>query len=92
MKLTIKGDVNLPVLGEAVTKAWRLAGYDPERFVIRGATVYMNFYDRETGDQVAFTTEDGDAIENVLYQTPQEIERQRQMALARKSKTKRLKA
>lgn len=90
MKLTIKGEVNLPVLGEAMTKALNLVAFDQDRFAIRGATVFFNFYDRETGEMVEFQ-KDGEPIDNVLFQTPVETERQRQMARTRKSKTKRLK-
>jgi hypothetical protein len=89
MKLVIQGDVDLPVIGEAVTKALDAVSYDPERFLIRGATLYFNFYDRKTGDLVAFE-KDGEAIENLVFQTPVEKERKRQLAIARKSKTKRI--
>lgn len=90
MKLTIKGEVDLPVLGEAMTRALNVVSYDPERFAIKGATLYFNFYDRETGEVVVFE-KNGSPIEDLLYQTPVEIERQRQTAIARKRKTKRMK-
>ncbi len=90
MKLTIKGEVDLPVLGEAMTKTLNAVSFDPERFAIRGATLYFNFYDRETGNVVAFE-KDGIPIEETLFETPVEKERRRQVAITRKRKTKRIK-
>lgn len=89
MKLTIKGDVTLPVLGEAMTRTLEAISFDPERFTIRGATLYFNFYDRQTGELVAFE-KDGRPMEDLLYQTPEEKERKRQSEVARKRKAKRI--
>ena len=90
MKLIIKGEVDLPVLGEAMLKTLKAVSYDPDRFVINGATLYFNFYDRETGDRVTLKS-NGHPVEEVFFQTPIEKERKRQADRARAKKSKRLK-
>lgn len=85
MKIKFRGELTLPELGLAMTKAQRLIGFDPETQVIRGCTVYFNVYDRSTGDPLAFTL-DGSDLEEIHYATPLEVERDRQKALRQKTK------
>jgi hypothetical protein len=87
MKLTIKGEVNLPVLGEAMTRALEYVQFDPKRLSIRGATLYFNFYSRETGEMVTIV-QDGKEVDSLAWETPVEKERKRQQALSRQKKGK----
>lgn len=55
MKLKILGNITLPAIEKSMTAVFNKLGYDPEKQYIRGATIYFNVYDRETGNKIVFT-------------------------------------
>jgi len=64
MKLKIKGDITLPVLGKAMDKALAKLDFDPETQVVKGATIYFNVYDIESGQMIEYE------VDEIIFETP----------------------
>ncbi len=84
MKLKIQGDITLPVLGSVFDKACKEVSFDPSKHVVHGCTLYFNFHDIETGKEIILRDSDGQLCDALGYVTPDEQERLRQAAIARK--------
>lgn len=87
MKLKIQGEVSLPVIGEAVVATLRQIEFDPELHCIRGASLYFNVYDRKTGELLDPEI-NGAVVDEVVWKTLEEREKERQRSLAKKRKKK----
>jgi hypothetical protein len=81
MKVKIKGLVSIPEIGKAMTFALDALRFNNETQEIRGATMYFNVYDKETGDVLQFVNSSDKVIEGVTWLTDEEKE---------KSKTKKI--
>lgn len=81
MKLKISGEITLPVLGEGFYRAIKYANVDNEKHVVRGATIYFNIYDRETGQLIVPKHENGIEIDEVHWLTAEEKEKKRQKSI-----------
>lgn len=68
MRIKIYGELTASVLAQAFVKALDEAGYDEETHVIKGANIYFNLYDIETGEKVETDCEE------VEFQSPVEQE------------------
>lgn len=66
MKLKIKGDITLPVLGKAMDKALAQLDFDPKTQVVKGATIYFNVYDAESDEVIEYE------VDAMVYETPVE--------------------
>lgn len=86
MKLKIKGEVTLPVLGEAFSDMLQHIEFDKDRFFINGATVYFNLYDNETGKMLE-VIRDGKILDLVEWATPVVQAKEQLAARRRKPRT-----
>lgn len=87
MKVKIQGEVTLPIIGEALTTTFRQIGLDPELHCIRGASIYFNVYDRKNGELLDPEIR-GEVVDEVVWKTAEEREKERQKALGKKRKVK----
>jgi len=77
VKLTIKGRPSAQDLAKALSETLNTLGIDLNDHELRGATVYFNLYDRETGYQ-AQPMFNGDEVDDVLWLPGDMPDKQRQ--------------